>query len=176
MKNYEEHLLKEKISYKSLPDLDNFSYEIKNNEINFDNLKSDNYISISSDDEEEINNINDCNIDKSNSEDGGDDGKNDNSSGNSDLLANSNRKRTKTKSKKNNTKNHKSNKSKSHNNNSNIYANDNSCLKILSLEKEKECYYNNIIRNIYLKRNYLEDNLYRNNDNIYNYFYKKKYF
>lgn len=78
--------MKEKISYKSLHDLDNFSYEIKNNDINFENLQFDNNISNSSDDEEEINNNIDCNIDKSNSEDGGDGVNNDNGSGNSDLY------------------------------------------------------------------------------------------
>ena len=55
IKDNEDHLLNEKVSYKSLLDLDNFCYGIKNNDINFDNLQSDNYISNSSDDEKEIN-------------------------------------------------------------------------------------------------------------------------
>ena len=171
MKNYEDYLLKEKLPYKRLPDLDNFNYEIKNDDINLDNLQSDNYISNSSDDEEENNNIIDGNKNNYNSEDGGDDGNNDNSSENSDLNeSNFNKKQTKAKSNKNN----KSNKSNSHNNKSNCYANDNSCLKTLSLEKEKEYFINNIINNVFLKRDYLEDNIYRNNDNLERLLYQEK--
>ena len=49
MKDYENYLLKEKIPFKELPDLD------KKDDINFDNLQSDNYITDSSDSNEENN-------------------------------------------------------------------------------------------------------------------------
>ena len=37
MKDYENYLLKEKIPFKELTDLDNFNYEIKKDDINSDN-------------------------------------------------------------------------------------------------------------------------------------------
>ena len=75
MKDYENYLLKEKIPFKELPDLDNFNYEIKKDDINFDNLQSDNYITDSSDSNEENNIIdNKFSIENKDNRSDGDDG------------------------------------------------------------------------------------------------------
>ena len=75
MKDYENYLLKEKIPFKELPDLDNFNYEIKKDDINFDNPQSDNYITDSSDSNEKTNIINNkFNIENKDNRSDGDEG------------------------------------------------------------------------------------------------------
>ena len=125
MKDYENYLLKEKIPFKEIPDLDNFNYEIKRDDINFHNLQSDNYITDSSDSNEENNIIdNKFSIEiKDNSSDG-DDG-NDNNNEKTDSNKNNSKKngnnyRAKSKKNKHNYKNNK-NSSDKNNHNLNVF-------------------------------------------------------
>ena len=104
MKDYENYLLKEKIPFKELPDLDNFNYEIKKVDINFDNLQSDNYITDSSDSDEENNIIdNKFNIENKDNRSDGDDGSDNddkkNDSNRNNHIKNENNKRPKSKKK-----------------------------------------------------------------------------
>ena len=101
LKEYENHLLKEKIPFKKIPDLDDFLYEIKKDDINTENLQSDNYLSDSSISGEESESEKVINL--KNKDNDGDGGDNDKGNDNGDNRKNSNSKKKYNKNNKNDT-------------------------------------------------------------------------